>query len=726
MAQEKNRLLRILVPVIAILAGIGVAAAVLLNSNRHQAPAPGAAAQPSGQAQQGAAPAQPGATPADGVATAPPPLPLTGLRARPAPAEDYRPIGEPLEPKDQRVRQTAFAHHLDFSPVGAGIRSLVLAEHFQTIREEQHEELQRQHTQVDADGRIVGLVTPLAALAVEINGTVVPLAGSPGSPLWRQTSVTEGAATFEAIIEDGQGAEVARVERTYILKPGSYSLELRQHLENLSGGTLRVRWYQYGPVDLPAETVAYGGETRRVKFGYLLPPNVDPSRTVLGTAYATQPRSQVLGQPDASGAYPALTVWPNEASTNGQFELVWLALSNRYFAVALHPLIDVAAPAVDKVFRLVQTVDRFVLPLNGTDQAVVLRVTGPVRDVPAGGEAEMNMGLYAGPLDERVIEADPLTRALGLTELIVYNLGGMCSFCTFAWLAHLLLDLLRGVHFLVRDWAISIILLVVIVRTILHPVTRWSQIRLQRFGKQMQDLAPKQKKLQERYKDDPQKLREETAKLWREEGVNPAGALGCLPMFLQSPVWFALFAMLFYAVELRHQPAFYGLFQAIQPQGSPFWWFLGDLAEPDRFWYFGRVLVNLPLLGAISSLNLLPIILGVVFFIQQKYLQPPTTTTLTPEQEQQQKIMKVMMVVMFPLFMYNAPSGLALYFIANSTLGILESKWIRAHITKHDLLTPPKRKPGAGGGFIQRLQAIAEAQQQAQARRQGGRPGPRK
>jgi len=164
--------------------------------------------------------------------------------------------------------------------------------------------------------------------------------------------------------------------------------------------------------------------------------------------------------------------------------------------------------------------------------------------------------------------------------------------------------------------------------------------------------------------------------------VNYAGMLGCLPMFLQMPIWVALYAMLYFSFDLRHEAAFFGVFQTVSG-GS--WSFLADLSSADHFIDFGTVLFSLPLFGSVSGFNLLPILLGVVFFLQQKYLTPPPSPNMTPEQLQQQKIMKVMMVVMFPVLMYNAPSGLSLYFITNSTLGILESRYIRSHVDKEDL-----------------------------------------
>ena len=242
-----------------------------------------------------------------------------------------------------------------------------------------------------------------------------------------------------------------------------------------------------------------------------------------------------------------------------------------------------------------------------------------------------------------------------------------------------------------------------------------------RFGKQMQGIGPKMKVLQEKYKDDKAKLQQETGRLWREEGVSPAGMLGCIPMFLQMPVWIALYATLFFAVELRHQPGFFGVFQAIQPSTSPFWHFFGDLAEPDRLWYWGgsfKVPLLSAMIGPITSLNIMPFVLGVVFFVQQKYLKPPTMTTMTPEQEMQQKMVQWMMVILFPVMMYPAPAGLTLYFCTNSVLSILENRYIRRHIDELDKRPKPapetpgrKYVPNEKPGFMARMMAAAQAKQ---------------
>jgi YidC/Oxa1 family membrane protein insertase len=197
-------------------------------------------------------------------------------------------------------------------------------------------------------------------------------------------------------------------------------------------------------------------------------------------------------------------------------------------------------------------------------------------------------------------------------------------------------------------------------------------------------------------------------------------------MLLQSPIWIALYASLFYFYDLRHQPAFFGAIQSITGGN---WMFLADLAEPDHFITMpDTVHFAIPLMGEIQSFNILPIVLAVVYFIHMKFMTPPTSATLSPEQEQTQKIAKYMTVGLFPIIMYNAPSGLALYFITNSTTAILENTWIRHHVKKHNLLevTKKPKKPRKKGGFLDRLQTIAEQQQQLRQQQKmghGGQPG---
>jgi YidC/Oxa1 family membrane protein insertase len=724
MPQDKNYLLRALVPILLIAAAIGTGYAVFKNTGQSQPPA---SSQPPGATQPSSPAPGPGATqaapaPAD---LAPPPAPIAGLHAQSFDdAGPFEPIGD-LDPQGQ------FMARLEFSRVGAGIASLRLARHFDTIerKPDEHTQIQREHTKQIGDLRPT--LTPMAGLGISINGTLVELSGLAVDPtglvtrpIWRQVA----PGHFEAVILDATDLPVARVTRHYVLTPGSYDITLHQSVENLSAQPFTARWYQLGPVDLPGEALSYGGDKRRVRFGYLPGPSVNPGLQYVAHDDFLWPRvsAGVMGPKDATGRYPPVhPIWPNSHSLSEGYQLGWVGMTNRYFGVAVHPIVDPSAQSSDKVLHLdpKAAVDRVVLdPLvaDPVQMVIGVRLNAPVARIEPGATHDLSLAMFAGPLSRPGIRKDdalaPRLVSTGIDGIVVYNFGGPCGWCTFSWITGALLWLMHLLHdWVFRDWALAIIFLVVCVRTLLHPVTKWSQIRVQRFSTQMQAMAPKQKQIQEKYAGDKKKMQEETARLWKEEGINPAGMLGCLPMFLQTPVWIALYAMLYFAFELRHEPAFFGVFQALTNNR---WWFLGDLAEPDRVYYFGRTIVTIPLMGEISSINILPLILAFVFFVHQKYLAPPTTAAMTPEQLQQQKIMKWMTVIMFPVFMYNAPSGLAIYFIANSTIAIFESRYIRAHITKHDLMNPKRAGKGTGG-FMKYINDIADRQRQAVQNRFG-------
>ncbi|MBT8042233.1 MAG: membrane protein insertase YidC [Kiritimatiellales bacterium] len=155
-------------------------------------------------------------------------------------------------------------------------------------------------------------------------------------------------------------------------------------------------------------------------------------------------------------------------------------------------------------------------------------------------------------------------------------------------------------------------------------------------------MQPEIKALQEKHKKDPQRLQQETMKLYKEKKVNPMG--GCLPMFVQIPVFIALFTVLRNAIELRY---------------SGFLW-IADLSQPENL-FAGMV----PFIG---SLNILPIVMSASMIWQQKLSSPGAAAT--PEQQQQQKMMMVMMPIMMLFFFYTMPSGLVLYWTTSNLLMI--------------------------------------------------------
>lgn len=753
MPQEPNRLLRVLIPAILGLAGLGVAIAVMKNAGKQHAPPPVTANSPStppanqptsrgGGAPVASQPAPDAASPDQGVQPTPaaqpqPGAPIAGLHAKVFDNDPLAANFAPLGSLDAPGANPNAPHlKLEFDDHGAGIRELRLADHYQSVKNDANVLVQ---TAIEHNG--VRLV-PFAAQWLRINGENVYLIRSPAGPVWRQTA-PDKPGSFEALILDNTDTPVARVERQYVIRPNSHVVQLAQRVVNLSGRPLTVSLVTNGPADLPQDPGGYGGDKRKLRFGYLLNPNQDPSRRHPVSNEFITPHPTALGKGDNGLYEPVAPQWPNDVSKESGFELTWAGMTNRYFAVAATPWFEgdpptpmalANFPVVDRVMigntvsaqdpasgatrTLVARID----PRGMTQPEMVLRLASDSREIAPGASRDLGFALYAGPLSKQQISREPVAGAANLDGLVVFNFGGMCGPCTFPFVTSTLHSLLVFFHdYLTRDWALAIALLVVCVRTILHPLTRWSQIKMQRFAKQMQGMAPKQKAIQERYGADRQKLQQEMAKLWREEGVSPLGMVGCLPMFLVTPVWIALYAMLYFSVELRHEPAFYGVVQKIVPNFPNFMgWFLSDLSEPDRFVRFASS-VSIPMVGDVDSINILPLILGAVFFVHQKYLTPPSATQLTPEQEMQQKMIKWMSVIMFPIFMYGAPAGLSIYFIVNSTLAIFENKWIKAHAEKHGLLEASKGKNvKKKEGFFARLQRAAEerAKMVEQARKQ--------
>ena len=633
--------------------------------------------------------------------------------ARPAPVrpEGFDPLGD-LDDPDQKS-------YLTFTPLGAGIESIRLPDEFETVKFEKHITLQ---SRVDSPSGVAAV--PFAAISVKINDTTVFLSGTDADPVWAQTA----PGLFEAYIDDADGNPALRIERHFTLKPQSaHGFILTETLTNLTDAPMRVSLNTTAMIDMPAAESSYGGDRRRIRYGYMLPPEQQGTSLSVTVDDKLRSRMKTLGprtQTQYGKAYaPALQIWPNDEILTGAQRLSWLGMTDRYFAVIIHPVFDPAtvSSADAKLLTGYTSIDRLLLDpyANSMDTVQLLRLNGEQHELAPGATYKRVLGVYAGIRNKSPMKTEPVIAALNMPEMVVSNLGGFCAPCTFQWLTHILIDVLRTFHMIVGDWAISIILLVFLVRSCLHPVTRWSQIRVQRFSVQMQSMAPKQKAIREKYKDDSKRQQQEMSKLWKEEGINPAGMLGCLPMFLQSPVWIALYATLFFATELRHEPAFYGFFQTFH-WGKAHWGFMSDLSAPDGAIPLPASMhFSFPLWGTVNSINVLPLLLGVVFYMHQKYLTPPTQATMTPEQQSQQKLMKVMMIVMFPLMMYAAPSGLALYFITNSAVGIIENKWIRSHMKKHGMLEIENiraQRREKGPGYIQRMMQAAEIQKDLKER----------
>ena len=562
---------------------------------------------------------------------------------------------------------------------------------------------------VSVGGRLA-TIPLLSAGNIQIDGTTLDLSLA---ECWKPT----GAGTFIAEIRNGDGKPVVRVERAWTLD--AWDIELGQRIVNLSSADLEIRWSQFGPPNLTPDRARYM-DRRRMRFGYLLGEKNDPDRL----AGVVSDGAMLLELSDVANPDNDAVLWPNELSRAEGFELSWFASTNRYFAMAIHPVLDAEGRGDLALGDVVAEIKRYPYKLN--DEDVILTglswpsSSGPAAVLKAGDTKSLSMGVYAGPIEKSILAGQQPYRALNMQGLILYQMSSFCAICTFQWLAHILLAVLAFFdHWIVFDWGIAIILLVICVRALLHPITRRSQMGMQKFGRQMQKLKPEMDKLQKKYPGDKKKIQEEQMRLFRERGINPLQMLGCLPMFLQMPIWVALYAGLYFSFDLRQEPAFWGVFQQFWN-----WPFLADLASPDHFFWEASEPFKF-LLWNITGINLLPLLMGAVFFFQQKYMTPQTS--MSPEQETQQKIMRVMMVVLFPVMLYSAPSGLTLYILTSSTVGIMESRHIRKQVEAMDLDTiPAKPKPAVAGGRAAKDPQSRAYSKMMERRKQKKNKGPEK
>ena len=206
-------------------------------------------------------------------------------------------------------------------------------------------------------------------------------------------------------------------------------------------------------------------------------------------------------------------------------------------------------------------------------------------------------------------------------------------------LVDFVVHILNAIYGVVGNYGIAIIIVTVLMRIIIFPLT----LKQEKSMKKMRELQPELEKIKQKYKDNPQEYQQKTAELYRESGVNPLG--GCLPLLIQMPVFVALYW------------AFSG--NAI-PADAKFLWF--TLKQPDRLFMIGNF-----------AFNLLPILNVGVTYIQQKIM---TSTTSGQESSQQMQTMLYMMPLMMLFIFYKMPSGVTLYYLVSGALSLVQQYFI--------------------------------------------------
>jgi YidC/Oxa1 family membrane protein insertase len=272
--------------------------------------------------------------------------------------------------------------------------------------------------------------------------------------------------------------------------------------------------------------------------------------------------------------------------------------------------------------------------------------------------------LFIGPKDKGLFDKNPMYKDLGFVQTIDF-LACCCPAAIIYPLGFGILALMKGLYGFIPNYGIVIIILVLLVRLILHPLTRKSQVSMSEYAKF--NSLPEVQEIRKQYGKNMMEMNRRIAEVQKKHGISHSTAImGMLPTLVQMPIWIALYGAIYASIDLRGA------------RFLPFW--ITDLSAPDALFRFPGGF-TIPYLG--NSFNLLPLLMGVAFYLQQK-LMPSQATASTPEAAQQQKIMMIMMPVMFPLMLYTSPSGLNLYIMASVFGGVIEQYVIKKHIQKKE------------------------------------------
>ena len=246
------------------------------------------------------------------------------------------------------------------------------------------------------------------------------------------------------------------------------------------------------------------------------------------------------------------------------------------------------------------------------------------------------------PKQNKTLSADLYIGPKSLEELKKLN-DGLDRAIDFGWFDFIAKPCLWFMNFLygiIPNYGVAIIILTIITRLIFWPLAAKSY---KSMG-EMRKIQPLMQEIREKHKNDKTKMNQEMMALYRTYKINPMG--GCLPMLIQLPVFFALYRMLYQAIELRH---------------APFIWWIDDLSAPDRLFQFGFAI---PFMDPPYGIPVLTLVMGATMFLQQKMTPSPGDPT--------QAKMMMLMPIVFTFIFINFSSGLVLYWMVSNILSIAQ------------------------------------------------------
>lgn len=297
----------------------------------------------------------------------------------------------------------------------------------------------------------------------------------------------------------------------------------------------------------------------------------------------------------------------------------WIAIQDRYFITSIIP-----TSVEEASMRLYVKEDRL----------LEAQYLNPVSDIRPGTQQTYQYSLFFGPKSMKIMGA------------VGHDISKALNFGFFDIIAKPCVWLMNKLYSVIPNYGIAIIILTLLIKIVLWPLGSKSYKSMS----EMKRIQPLMKEIREKHKNDKKKMNEEVMGLYKTYKINPLG--GCLPMVVQLPVFFALYRMLYQAIELRH---------------APFFLWIVDLSAPDRLGHFA--IDHIPFMEPPYGIPVLTIIMGASMLLQQKMSPPMGDPT--------QAKMMMFMPVIFTFIFINFSSGLVLYWLTNNILSIGQQYYIQ-------------------------------------------------
>ena len=451
----------------------------------------------------------------------------------------------------------------------------------------------------------------------------------------------------------------------------SYHLGLKLEFANKGDASQRLAFRQHGPNSIVNESWWTSvGKTRDVKWS-------------LDGVESDMRAATILDYAEENPDLPSASIWEVKETVP---TLDYLITDSQFFAagfVGKSETSGIGLSIVDVRTVLAELIEGVTEKSSRVPNTSFFVDTSEF-EVRSGETVSRELRLFVGP------KLDELLQSYGMKNVIEYG--------WFRTIARTLGGVMHFFQGIVGNFGVAIIMLTILVRGCMHPLSR-KQVRSTQM---MGFLKPQMERINEKYKDDPRQKTMKQQQLFAKYGYNPLA--GCLPIFIQMPIFFGLYRSIMVDVELRGQALLPGLD------------WCSNLAGPDMFYYFGETTAMFLNRGGFLGpyLNLLPILTIILFLLQQKIYTPPATDDT---QRMAQRMMKFMFMFMGVMF-FRVASGLCIYFVASSTWGILERKLLpkisdpEAYLEK---LAEDRRQKKSKPGFMVRMMEMTEAQQRNQA-----------